>query len=59
MFNIPIDTYNLQEMNRTVETRAAVCDHNLRDIVLPSSDLGLRSQKRLEKCNLKPTATIE
>jgi hypothetical protein len=43
--------YNLQEMNRTVVTRAAVCDHNLRDIVLPSSDLGLKSQKKLEKCN--------
>ena len=34
--------YNLQEMNRAVMTRAAICDHNLRDIVLPSSDLGLK-----------------
>ena len=43
--------YNLQEMNRTVMARAAICDLNLRDIVLPLSDLGLKSRKRLEKCN--------
>ena len=38
----------LQEMNRAAVTHAAVCDHNLRDMDMPSSDLGLESRKRLK-----------
>jgi len=47
-----------RKMNRTVATRAAVCNYILRDMDLPSSGFGSRkSRKRLERCKL-PTVNM-